>query len=237
MSEQEISHIEIAEETEEAKKSAVKKNLFVQILADMEGWKKDAKKIGYVLLAILLVLILGWGIMRMVNAPSWGLRFHAPIERVKYQTHNDPAGKFSFVFPVRYTFDSDEQKKFGADYMAGFHLNADSRTGCDVRASEVGINFAKSDQEISEAIAKELSVNVKGLENFSGQRIKLNKRDAFAVNFSLIDPLGNKLRINQILISSPKQENYLLVCGSGEAQAEFFAQDFADFLRSFRLNS
>lgn len=232
MSEQETSYIEIEEEQknpEEIKTPMLKK------LTDLQGWKKDGKKIGYAVLVLLVLIGLVMAGVKIKNAPSWGIRWHAPIERVKYQTFNDTNAKFSFAYPERYVFDADQQKKFGNDYLAGFHLKADGRTGCDIRKSEVGINFAKSDQEIATAVSQELATGVKGFDKFSGQRLKLNGQDAYKTSFSLTDPLGNSLHITQVLVSA-NQENYLLVCGSGEAQYEFFAQDFADFLQSFRLN-
>ena len=233
MSEHEISHIEIVEEQ---KKPMEIKTSFIKTLADMKGWKKDAKKIGYVVLVLLILIGVYAASVKIKNAPSWGIRWHAPIERVKYQTYDDANAKFSFSYPERYVFDADQQKKFGNDYLAGFHLNSDGRTGCDVRRSEVGINFAKSDQEISAAVSKELAAGVKGFDKFSGQRFKLSGQDAYKTSFLLTDPLGNSLHITQVLVSA-NQENYLLVCGSGEAQYEFFAQDFADFLQSFHLKA
>lgn len=237
MIEEEVSHIEIIEEViDDAPKAVVAAPVY-KTLFDVAGWKKDAKKIGLILLLVLLLWGFYAGIMKIKDGSDWGIRFHAPVEKVRYQTYGPSGAKFTFAYPEKYVFDADVQKKFGTDYLAGFHLDADSRTGCDVRASEVGINFAKSDQEIAAAISQELAANVKGFDKFAGERIKVDDKDAFKSSFSLTDPLGNKLRITQVLVSPANQENYLLVCGSGEAQAEFFTQDFSDFLHSFRFKA
>ena len=118
--------------------------------------------------------------------------------------------------------------------MAGFYLNTDQRTGCDVRSSEVGINFSKNDQEINDAISKDLSANVRGFSDYQGKRIKIDGKDAMQVGFSLIDPLGSTLHITQVMVSNGSEKNYLIACGSGQAQYKFFQKDFNDFISSFR---
>lgn len=217
-----------AEKKEEAPTEA--KALVIKELLDVKGWKKDAKKICLTLAAIASIIIF----TQVLRMPSWSLRFNSPVEVVKNISFDQSDSKFSFVFPERYVLDKNEEKKFGNDYLVGFHLEADGRTGCDARTSEVGINFSKNDEEISEAFSKELSAGVKGFDKFEGKRLKINGRDAFQSNFILTDPLGNSLKISQTLLSAG-QENYLLVCGSGRAQSEFFAEDFEDFIQSFRV--
>lgn len=197
-------------------------------LVDKDGWKKDAKKIALIVFAIAAAT-LAVSIYKMEN---WGINFQKPAEFVKYVSYEDQMIKFAFS--DRYVLDKNEQKKFGSDYLAGFHLMDDSRTGCDVRQSEVGINFSKTDEEISRAVEADLAKSVKGLKNFDAKRIEIDEREAYRANFDLTDPLGNSLRINQVLVGNGK-DNYLLVCGSGRAQAEFFQNDFEDFFKSFRL--
>lgn len=205
---------------------------FFKSLLDLEGWKKDSKKIAVIIGSMVAVILLVTVAVKISQMQSWSLRFNSPIETVEHQEFKNE--NFSFFFPERYVLDKNEQKKFGADYLAGFHLADDDRTGCDVRSSEIGINFSKSDQEIKDAFIKELSANVKGFDQFKGERLQIGKRDAFKVSFLLTDPLGNKLKINQVLLSG-NNENYLLVCGSGSAMEKFFQKDFNDFFKSFRL--
>ncbi|NTW27409.1 MAG: hypothetical protein HGA36_03725 [Candidatus Moranbacteria bacterium] len=231
MTEQEFSHIEIVEDDEQELPVVDQKNLLLKKLVDLEGWKKDLKKIGYILalLVVIAVIIVG---VRMLVANPFGIRMHAPLEVVTYQKYSNAATAFVFSFPEGYVFDGDEQKKYGADYLAGFYLEADQRTGCDVRSSGVGINFAKSDQEIADAIKEDLAIHVKGFADFSSKRIKLDGRDAMQTNFSLTDPLGNTLQITQLMTSNDGKD-YLIACGSGKAQYKFFQQDFQDFINSF----
>lgn len=229
MTEENISHVEVVqEETVESKKeSTFRKNLL-----DFGGWKRDLKKI-IIIVSILVIAFFMYKAGLKIFEKPMGVRFHAPIERVKFQEakHENPG--FAFKYSEKYSYDGDQQKKYGADYLGGFHLINDDRTGCDVRRNEVGINFSKSDQEINEAVSKDLAAQVKGFAEFSGKRIKLGKSDAYVSNFLLTDPLGNTLHIQQTLVSKDGQ-NYILVCGSSQAQYEYFQQDFQDFLDSFR---
>lgn len=228
MDEDKISHIEITQIEEIEVDKNEEKNALLKKLFDKDGWKKDGKKI-FTIVLFLFALV---AIIDLFAAKSWGLRFYLPVEIVKYDVYND--SNFSFVFPKSYVLDKNEQGKFGSDYIIGFHLANDSRTGCDVRSSKVGINFSKSDDEISSAVSAELAKNVKGFDKFDGKRIDIDGFDAYKASFDLIDPIGNNLRINQVLLSV-KDNNYLLVCGSGISQNQFFAKDFNDFFSSIRL--
>ena len=229
---EEFSHIEIIED-EPVEIVKEEKPVILEKLSDLEGWKKDAKKIGYCLIVIAAIIAGAWAIKKL--SLSWGLRFHAPIEIISYQRHVQSNPNFSFVFSKKYLFDGDDQKKYGADYLAGFHIQNDQRTGCDVRKTNIGLNFAKSDLEINDAISKDLSAHVKGFANYSGTRIKIDNQAAMRTEFLLTDPLDNTLHIVQVMVSNGGQ-NYLLVCGSGESQYEFYKKDFETFLDSFSWN-
>lgn len=232
MTQEEISHIEIAQEEKLPEKIQEKKNVLWSKLSDLAGWKKDAKKVFY-LLIVLTILMGGYvGIKKLSSLGA--VRLHAPIELVSYQKYSQDNPIFSFVFSKKFVLDKDEQKKFGTDYLAGFHLEADQRTGCDVRRSDVGINFAKSDQEINDAISKDLGAHVKGFSNYNGKRIKMDGQPAMVTEFTLTDPLNNTLRLKQVMVSK-EGVDYLLVCGSGQPQYEFYTADFSDFINSFRF--
>ena len=225
--------LEIAADEPEAK-SEVTKFCFLHALLGTRDWKKDVKKIGYGLLAIVAVSLLVFAGVKILNNQLWSFRFHAPVEMVKYQK-SVLSPDFSFVYPQRYVFDSDEQKKYGGDYLAGFHLKDDSRTGCDVRTSNIGINFSKSDKEINDAIYADLSANVKGFDGYTGKRIIIGKENAMESDFSLIDPLSEVLHMKQVMVTH-EGKNYLLICGGSEDQYEFYQKDYQDFVSSFSWN-
>lgn len=232
MTQEEFSHIEISQEEIVETPILSDKEIVLKKLTDLEGWKKDLKKI-VIILAALLILLGAYGGVEKILSYDFGIRFHAPVQIITYQKFEKPEARFTFEFPKGFTFDGDEKGKYGADYLAGFYLNADQRTGCDVRSSDVGINFAKNDLEINDAIKNDLVLHVRGLNDFAGKRIKLDGQDAMQADFSLVDPLNNTLHITQIMVSNDDQ-SYLIACGSGQAQAQFFQKDFQDFIRSFR---
>ena len=222
-----MSHIEIIKDEEPAVKEKISlwKKMF-----DKEGWKKDLKKIAWV----LIIIAAGVGIYFFVKSfNSFGLRFSSPVQVVTFQKYSHAGPDFSFSYPKGFSFDGDNDKKYGENYLAGFYLNSDQRTGCDVRSSEIGINFFKSDQEINDAVSKDLSQNVRGFSDYQGKRIKMDGRDAMQADFSLTDPLSNTLRITQIMVSNGNQ-SYIIACGSGQAQRKFFQEDFNDFISSFQ---
>lgn len=231
MKEQEISHIEIIVKEEEPAPVS-EKNALLKKLIDLEGWKRDLKRLRYFWLALAIV-VGGYFVAKIFFVGRLGVRLQSPISFVAYEKYSHQNPDFSFSYPKGFSFDGDEKKKYGADYLAGFYLNADQRTGCDVRTSSVGINFAKSDAEINAAIEKDLTVNVKGFADFQGRRVKIDGQNGMDIEFSLIDPLGNTLHIHQVMTSNAGA-NYLLACGSGKAQYKFFQKDFADFFDSFR---
>lgn len=205
------------------------KKYFIDIFADISGWKKDFKKISRISLAVLIVLGVYAGVMKIKTHLSWGLHFNAPVEWVKYKSYSADDLDLSFSYPDKYIFDANEKKKYSTDYLAGFYLKADQRTGCDVRATNIGINFSKSDQEIKNSIFKSLSANVKGLADFSGKRIEIDNEPAMQVSFLLVDPLGNTLRIIQTMVSHNNQ-SYLLICGAGQSHYWIYEKDFDDFI-------
>lgn len=206
---------------------------FTKLLLDWQGWKKDLKKFALVLATIFLLAVLGWGAVVWLDQNVTGLRLKLGISKVQYQTYTHLAPNFSFKFPAHFVADSDEQKRYGEAYLGGFRLQGDQRTGCDVRSNPVGINFQKSDQEIHEAVSKDLAAHVKDFKEISAKRTTIGFEKAYLVDFSFTDPLGNSVRVSQA-ITSHQGSSYLFVCGTGQYQYDFFAADFADFFKSFR---
>ncbi len=197
----------------------------------------DIKKKRYNLLIIICALCLGGAVLLIGGRISeqfglWGYRVQSPITVMKYHSYRNDDSGIKFRYTDEYVIDIDAQNRYGDDYIAGIHLNADQRTGCDIRYNAVGINFAKTDQEISDAIYNDLGKNVKGLSEFHSKRIAIDREDAVQVDFLLVDPLGSTLHVTQVIASHDGQA-YLIACGSGEAQYKFFSHDFQLLLDSF----
>jgi hypothetical protein len=218
---------------EESKKKEVEsKEIVKHPLIDWVGWKKDSKKIILVLVALVIVFGIVKGAMFWSNTHLLGLRMHLAVSRVQYSPYSHIGPNFNFKFPDYFVADSDEQKKYGDSYLGGFRLKGDQRTGCDVRSNPVGINFQKSDKEIHDAVIGDLSAHIKDLQEVSAVRQTIGGENAYVVGFTFTDPLNNRTRISQV-ITSHAGNNYVFVCGTGDYQYSFFADDFSDFLKSF----
>ncbi|HAR99758.1 MAG: hypothetical protein US57_C0009G0030 [Candidatus Moranbacteria bacterium GW2011_GWC2_37_73] len=227
------NEIIIEVEEKEAVNKADSKKTLKHFLVDWAGWKKDIKKIFFILVIIAIILGVISGIKSWSNTNVTGIRINAGISKINYESYSHIGPDFSFKFPNAFVADNDEEKKYGDSYLGGFRLKGDQRTGCDVRSNPVGINFQKSDQEIHNAVASDLSTHIKDFKEISSLRTKIGGEDAYMIEFSFTDPLGNRTRVSQA-ITSHQGNSYVFVCGTGEYQYEFFADDFNDFFKSFR---
>lgn len=205
---------------------------YFRAVFDKNGWKKDWKKIGL----ISLIVLLGMAGSLITKKDLLGLRVIFDVERIKYQKYSHIGPDFSFQYPDYYVFDGDEEKKFGNDYLAGFRLRTDRRTGCDVRTSAAGLNFKKNDEEIKKALVNDLSRTAKNFSLINSGRTTIGGNEAFSLEFTFVDPLGNNLRLFQTMTTN-KGGHYLLVCGTGDYQYRFFARDFEKFLETFKWQS
>lgn len=194
---------------------------------------KQHRLIMWIIIFLLIIICIYSLHLVTQKYASYGVRLHAPVSLEKYHTYKDHDKDVTFRYVDDYVIDMDDQNKYGEAYIAGMHRKDDMRTGCDVRYNAVGINFAKTDQEISDAIYQDLSHSVKGLENFSSERKNIDGENAMRVDFELVDPLGSTLRISQMIVTH-NDVNYLIACGSNASHHEFFEDDFQLFFESLK---
>jgi hypothetical protein len=200
----------------------------------MEGQEKVAsKKRKYLERSLFLMIVILIFLAFVVVANRSGWRLEWSLQKINYLKYNHIGPDFNFRYPDYFHFDADTEKRFGQDYIAGFKLKTDQRTGCDLRYNSFGLNFQKSDKEIQEAIEKDLSQNAKEFTLINGKRTKFGGEDAFLAEFSFIDPTGNLVRLSQILTSHGGAD-YLAVCGTGDYQYKYFQKDFYDFYENFQ---
>ena len=200
----------------------------------MEGTGKEQNsKRGIIikksLLAIGIVLVI---LAFFVYFQKAGWRLDWSVQKINYQKYSHIGPDFSFHYPDYYQFDGDTDKKFGDQYIAGFRLKTDQRTGCDLRYSSFGLNFQKSDMEIQNAIKADLSKSIKGFNLLSVKRIKFGAEDAFLAEFNFLDPTNNTMRLSQTLTSHAGAD-YIVVCGTGDYQYKYFQKDFKNFSDTF----
>lgn len=182
---------------------------------------------------IIVLILVALGLIVYLSGNIFGLRTDVFIDKISYKKYDHIGPNFSFKYPDYYEIDNGENKNYGESYLTGLKLTTDSRTGCDIRLSKKGINFKKSDQEISDALTEEISKSAKDFELKKYKRIKIDGNEAFSQEFTFTDPLGNRTRVNQVMGGNDKNF-YIFICGTGEYQYKFFQKDFNDFLKSFQ---
>ncbi|MFA5994161.1 MAG: hypothetical protein WC823_04335 [Parcubacteria group bacterium] len=180
-------------------------------------------------LTIIILVILAFFVV--ANRSGW--RVDWSVQKVNYLKYSHIGPDFSFRYPDYFHLDTDVEKRFGTDYIAGFKLRTNQGTGCDVRYNSFGLNFQKSDQEIQAAIEKDLSQTAKEFHLISSKRLQVDGEQAFLVEFDFLDPTGDTVRLAQMLTSHAGMD-YALICGTGEYQYKYFQRDFADFFSNFR---
>ncbi len=198
-------------------------------LVGLRGWKRDPKRLA-VPVSVLIVLLGALSAGAFV-ARGGAIRLHVPV--VFVATHTVTATGYTFRYPVTYA-DEVGDAKYGAAYLTGFHLPGDNRTGCDVRSSDTGLNFAKGDAAIRTALVSELSKSAGGFELKSAGRMTIGSDPAYSVEFSFTDPMGDTMRIDQVM-TTDRGNHYILICGAHDAQWDFFKDDFQTFFGSFRF--
>jgi hypothetical protein len=189
--------------------------------------RKLLEKTLFVMIGILILL----AFFVVANRSGWRLDWS--LQKINFLKYNHIGPDFNFRYPDYFHFDADAEKKFGTDYIAGFKLITDQRTGCDLRYNSFGLNFQKSDEEIQKAIESDLKKNAKEFRAIKGQRMKFGGDDAYLLDFSFLDPTGNTVRLAQVLTSHAGAD-YLVVCGTGEYQYKYFQKDFQDFFENFQ---
>jgi hypothetical protein len=113
-------------------------------------------------------------------------------------------------------------------------LTTDDRTGCDIRRGGPQLDLSKSNQEITNAIIGPIKDKASGFQLLENKAVSIGGRKAFQVSFSFLDPIGARVRLDQIFI--PEKENYMIICGTGEYQYTFFKKDFQTFYDSINFD-
>lgn len=235
---EELEKIEVVEKTpitaekRKEKFRRYKKKISIFLFGN---WKNDLRKIWKLLLILAFALIV-LELLAFYQGSFLGWKFDFFLKKVNYKNYTHLAPDFSYRYADYFETDSGEGKNYGDNYLSGFKLGTDPRTGCDIRMIKSGINFQKNDAEIRSALSKELSASAKDFKLINAHRMKIDGENAFALDFSFIDPIGSRVRVNQVM-TGHENNFYVLICGTGDYQYQFFEKDFKDFTNSFRWNS
>ena len=196
-------------------------------LGSSEGWKRDFKKI----LKILVLLVVAVAVWIALKAS--GTRFVFKVEHFAPMYVKGRSLPISFSYSSRYQLDSDEEKRFGENYIIGFKLPGDPRTGCDLRLTDVRLNMGKGDAEISAAVNGQLASAAKDFKPLSSERIGVGGEEGLRTDFTMKDPIGATIFMRQVLVSHGER-GYVIACGAQESLFEYLSSDFDDFISSIK---
>ena len=178
--------------------------------------------------------ILIGGLYRIYQQDFFGWRFNFNFSKVEMSDFKSLAPKFSFQHPSIFQIDTDEEKRYGKGYLTGIKLKTDNRTGCDVRTGGPALDYSKLESELAGIVTNPIKDKSKDFKLIENKKEKLGGKDAFKISFSFMDPIGARVRLDQVFVSN-NGENFFIICGTGEYQYEFFKKDFDIFYNSINF--
>jgi len=191
-------------------------------------------KIMGVAFVVVAILISGYFAYRLSQKDLFGWRLNFNLNKVETNDYNGFAPTIAFKYPKIFELDLDKDKKYGSAYVAGIKLATDDRTGCDIRLGGPQLDLSKSNQELADGITGPIKSKASDFQLLENSKTSIGGRQSFKVSFSFLDPIGARVRLDQIFL--PEKENYMIICGTGEYQYNFFKKDFQIFYDSINFN-
>jgi hypothetical protein len=192
-------------------------------------------KITGIVLIVLAVLTAGYFAYRLSQKDLFGWRLNFNLNKVQTQDYSSFAPTIAFRYPKIFEIDLDPDNKYGKTYLAGIKLRTDDRTGCDLRIGGPELDFSKSADALSQEIVGPIGEKASGLKVLEKDKLSLGGQDAFKVSFSFLDPIGARIRLDQLFTKGKDGTRYMIICGAGEYQFSFFQKDFEVFYDSINF--
>jgi len=191
-------------------------------------------KTSIIMAVALAILIAGYSAYRLSQKDLFGWRLNFNLSKVEISDYQGIAPNIAFKYPKIFDLDLDKDKRYGSAYVAGIKLATDDRTGCDIRRGGPQLDMSKSNQALSDEITGPIKAKASDFQLLESSKTKVGGRPAFQVSFSFLDPIGARVRLDQIFL--PEKENYMIICGTGEYQYNFFRKDFQTFYDSINFD-
>jgi len=186
---------------------------------------------------IVVILVgLSYGGYLLSKKDIFGWRFNFSFNKVETSDYKNIAPNLKFKYPNIFEIDNDKEQRYGKGYLTGIKLRTDNRTGCDIRTNGPQIDFSKSDQEITDSVISQIKDKAKDFKLIENGKITIGGRDAFKTSFSFLDPIGARVRLDQVFAQN-ENTNFFIICGTGEYQYDFFKKDFQVFYDSISFDS
>jgi len=190
-------------------------------------------KTSSIIAVALAVLIAGYFAYQLSQKDLFGWRLNFSLSKVETNDYQGIAPTIAFRYPKIFDLDLDKDKKYGSAYVAGIKLTTDDRTGCDIRRDGPQLDLSKSSQALTEEITGPIKAKASNFQLLESDKASVGGRTAFRISFSFLDPIGARVRLDQIFL--PEKENYMIICGTGEYQYAFFKKDFQTFYDSINF--
>lgn len=199
-------------------------------------WQKIKHPLKWIALILILLAVAAavFSAWRLSQRDFFGWRLNFSFDKVETSDYHGFAPSLAFQYPRIFEADIDPEKKYGKDYLVGIKLKTDERTGCDIRTSGPDLDFSKSADELAEKIVGPIREKATDFRLIEKKKTKIGGRDALKVSFSFRDPIGARVRLDQVFTSN-EGVRYMIICGTGEYQYAFFEKDFRLFYDSLNF--
>lgn len=200
-------------------------------------WKKIKKffLVSISILIILAVAILIYFAYRLSKEDLFGWRLNFSLNKIGTRDYVGFAPTIAFLYPDTFEIDLDPDNKFGKAYLAGMKLKTDDRTGCDIRTNGPELDFSKSADELAREIVGPIQEKASDMKVLEKDKTTIGGQKAFKVSFSFLDPIGARIRLDQLFTKGKDGTRFMIICGAGEYQFSFFQKDFNIFYDSINF--
>lgn len=192
-------------------------------------------KISLLILLALIMVVAGYFAYRLSKEDLFGWRLNFSLSKVGTKDYVGFAPTIAFRYPETFEIDIDPDNKFGKTYLAGMKLKTDDRTGCDLRTNGPELDFSKSADELAQEIVGPIREKASDMKVLEKTKITIGGQKAFKISFSFLDPIGARIRLDQIFTKGKDNTRYMIICGAGEYQFSFFQKDFNIFYDSINF--
>lgn len=197
------------------------------------------KKIIITILIVIVFLVLGataYVGYRLTEKDLFGWRMNFSLNKVETDDYHSFGPTVAFKYPKIFEIDTDPEKRYGSEYVVGIKLKTEERTGCDIRRSGPQLDFSQSTEVLTEEIVKPIREKATDFKLLSSEKTKISGQDAIRISFSFLDPIGARIRLDEIFTKGKDGTKYMIICGVGEYQFDFFEKDFRVFYDSISFD-
>lgn len=189
-------------------------------------------KIAIIILIALAIFVVGYFAYLLSREDLFGWRLNFSLSKVKTKDYQSFGPTIAFRYPSIFDLDLDSNKRYGKDYLVGIKLKTDDRTGCDIRMGGPNLDFNRPVDDLAKEITGPIQEKASDFKVIEKRKISLDGQSGFRISFSFMDPIGARIRLDEVFTRGKDKTRYMIICGAGEYQFGFFEKDFEVFYDS-----